>query len=390
MKKLLYVFDDINYKSGAQKVMLHQIKTIKNNYKISIFTLSRPLCIEELDGINIIGERNWKLGEILSNRCKEVLMSKNIPITTKIKRILYTIAMRVGIENYFLDNYLFQPFKNTFENFDTIIIVSEASKFRRFACNLKHPKKIQWIHTDYASWSVYSEWTRAVTRNDHELYQKMDVVVVLTEQIKDKMCKKIPEIKSKVVVIPNLIDGERILTQAIEKPSVYLDKSKFNFVTVGRFEQEKAFERILSICNRLKQEKKVFTWYLIGNGSEEKKIKRFIKEKKLEEHIALVGNLLNPYPIMKQCDCFVLLSKYEGCPVTIDEAMVLNLPVLASDVGGIKEQFTMWKAGTLVRETEEDIYLDIVHYMDQQQRKTTEVPYEVINQKVLQELFLYL
>lgn len=43
-----------------------------------------------------------------------------------------------------------------------------------------------------------------------------------------------------------------------------------------------------------------------------KKIKRFIKEKKLEEHIALVGNLLNPYPIMKQCDCFVLLSKYEG------------------------------------------------------------------------------
>lgn len=109
--------------------------------KISIFTLSRPLCIEELNGINIIGEENWKLGKILSNRCKEVLMSKNIPITTKIKRILYTIAMRVGIENYFLDNYLFQPFKNTFENFDMIIIVSEASKFRRFACNLNTQKK---------------------------------------------------------------------------------------------------------------------------------------------------------------------------------------------------------------------------------------------------------
>lgn len=87
----------------------------------------------------------------------------------------------------------------------------------------------------------------------------MDVVEVLTEQIKDKMCKKIPEIKSKVIVIPNLIDGERILTQAIEKPSIYLDKSKFNFVTVGRFEQEKVFERILSICNRLKQER-----YLLG------------------------------------------------------------------------------------------------------------------------------
>lgn len=46
----------------------------------------------------------------------------------------------------------------------------------------------------------------------------------------------------------------------------------------------------------------------------------------------------NPYPVMKAADCFALLSKYEGLPVTIDEAKLLHVPVIATRVGGIPEQ----------------------------------------------------
>ena len=41
---------------------------------------------------------------------------------------------------------------------------------------------------------------------------------------------------------------------------------------------------------------------------------------------------------MKNCDKLVLLSKYEGTPVTIDEAMVLGIGVVAPKIGGIEEQ----------------------------------------------------
>ena len=51
---------------------------------------------------------------------------------------------------------------------------------------------------------------------------------------------------------------------------------------------------------------------------------------------------------MKQCDAFVLLSDYEGTPVTIDEAKVLGVPVLARDVGGVREQLE-GKYGRIIR-----------------------------------------
>ena len=46
----------------------------------------------------------------------------------------------------------------------------------------------------------------------------------------------------------------------------------------------------------------------------------------------------NPYSIMSHCDTLVLFSKYEGTPVTIDEAMVLGVGIVAPRIGGIAEQ----------------------------------------------------
>ena len=69
----------------------------------------------------------------------------------------------------------------------------------------------------------------------------------------------------------------------------------------------------------------------------------------------LTGRLENPYPLMAGCNYLVLPSKYEGTPVTVDEAMVLGLPVIAADVGGIREQL-----GRGEMEGEKDIFGEVV------------------------------
>ena len=40
---------------------------------------------------------------------------------------------------------------------------------------------------------------------------------------------------------------------------------------------------------------------------------------------------------LNQADIFILISKYEGFPLTILEAMRASLPIIASDVGGVNE-----------------------------------------------------
>ena len=41
--------------------------------------------------------------------------------------------------------------------------------------------------------------------------------------------------------------------------------------------------------------------------------------------------------LLKQADIFMLISDWEGLPLSILEAMRAGLPVIASDVGGVKE-----------------------------------------------------
>ena len=72
--------------------------------------------------------------------------------------------------------------------------------------------------------------------------------------------------------------------------------------------------------------------------------------------VTFLGRMENPYPVMKAADCFALLSKYEGLPVTIDEAKLLHVPVIATRVGGIPEQIQSEKTGILVDDDEQDIY----------------------------------
>ena len=55
----------------------------------------------------------------------------------------------------------------------------------------------------------------------------------------------------------------------------------------------------------------------------------------------------NPCPLLKRCSALVLFSEYEGTPVTIDEAKTLGVPVIANDVGGVREMLEDGRYGKI-------------------------------------------
>ncbi len=77
---------------------------------------------------------------------------------------------------------------------------------------------------------------------------------------------------------------------------------------------------------------------IVGDGPQRKSVEQYIKEQNIP-NVVLHGTLPREeiFVILHDSDIFVLLSEWEGLPITILEAMSIGLPVIASDVGGISE-----------------------------------------------------
>jgi len=118
------------------------------------------------------------------------------------------------------------------------------------------------------------------------------------------------------------------------------DNSKIKIVFVGRLAKPKEPILLLKAYNDLPDElKEKAEILIIGEGPKRKELEKFIREKDLKEKVKLLGSLPREqvFDVLNQCQIFVLISKWEGFPRTILEAMSCGLAIIASDIGGISE-----------------------------------------------------
>jgi colanic acid/amylovoran biosynthesis glycosyltransferase len=82
-------------------------------------------------------------------------------------------------------------------------------------------------------------------------------------------------------------------------------------------------------------------WTHFGSGPELDKVRAVLREAPSNLHAMLAGHVPNAVVMAhyasEPVDVFMLLSSSEGLPVSIQEAASAGIPVLATDVGGVRE-----------------------------------------------------
>ncbi|EIT86278.1 putative glycosyltransferase [Fictibacillus macauensis ZFHKF-1] len=111
-------------------------------------------------------------------------------------------------------------------------------------------------------------------------------------------------------------------------------KEHINFVTMGRLSPEKDQKKLLLAFNEIVKAYEHARLYIIGEGVLEKELKSLVRQLNLQSHVIFTGQLANPFLLMSHCDCFVLSSNHEGQPMVLLEALVLGLPIIATDIAG--------------------------------------------------------
>lgn len=131
----------------------------------------------------------------------------------------------------------------------------------------------------------------------------------------------------------------------------------FKFVTMGRLSPEKAQDKLIKAFAQLHEELPNTKLYLLGDGQLRKPLDTLVQKLKLRDSVFLTGQLDNPFSFMKQCDAFVLSSKYEGQPMVLLEALTLKMKIVATDIVANRAALADGDYGLLTEDTSvESIY----------------------------------
>jgi glycosyltransferase involved in cell wall biosynthesis len=122
-------------------------------------------------------------------------------------------------------------------------------------------------------------------------------------------------------------------------------------VMVARFDPPKDHAALLRAIAPLKH----LPWTLdfVGGGSLMEAARKLAEELGVGYRVELAGDTRNVGERLARAQIFALVTHYEGLPRSIIEAMRAGLPVVASNVGGVREEVTDDVTGFLVRRGDE-------------------------------------
>ncbi len=247
---------------------------------------------------------------------------------------------------------LFVPKGNDLE---VAFLEGNVTRFLSGSTN-RYSQKVAWVHTDLASF----HWTAKLydnLRKETDVYNLFDRVVCVSEHAKRSFLKEFPEVRTPLSVLYNPVDREEIIRLAKQNAEIPEKKTdKVRMISLGRLTYQKAYDRLLRVFMRLKKRGFDMELWILGEGEEKDRLKKYIEDNDLSSDVTLWGFQTNPYKFMSKCDFFVCSSFVEGYSTAATEAIILGLPVITTDCSGMRELLADGAAGIITGNSDEGLY----------------------------------
>lgn len=176
-----------------------------------------------------------------------------------------------------------------------------------------------------------------------------DRVVAVSSDMRERLQRRAG---GRVVLIPNGIDTDRVrstLSNAEAKQRLGLSPESWVIGFVGRLEPVKRLDLFLNAMSLISPQVPEARFVIAGEGNMEGETRDLAKTLALESRTQFLGHRDDVFDVLRALDVFVLCSDHEGLPMTLLEAMYLQVPVVARAVGGVTDVLEDGRHGLLVR-----------------------------------------
>lgn len=199
------------------------------------------------------------------------------------------------------------------------------------AIGVKAEKRLMWIHNDVEIKLQNEPKYRVLWHFFKGKLKYYDEFCAVSPGIIDSF-RHVSGIHDKPVnVIPNHIDTREIFEKAARAAGISVDPACYNLCSMGRICHQKGFDLLMDILAQVRPKRPDMHFYLMGDGPDRSKLEAQIERLSLGDMVTLLGNQVNPFPILDQMDGFVLTSRYEGQGMVIREAQALGLELFISE-----------------------------------------------------------
>jgi len=105
----------------------------------------------------------------------------------------------------------------------------------------------------------------------------------------------------------------------------------FNFINLGRLARQKGQWFLIRSFRDVVDHHPHAKLFILGDGVLRSKLEQLITDLELTDNVYLLEEQKNVFPFLKESDCFVLSSLWEGLPLVLIEALTMDLPIISVD-----------------------------------------------------------
>ena len=360
MKKIIFGITSLTI-GGAERVLVDIANELCEKYDITIFTIYPN------------GEFEKNLSNKIKLKSLYNIQYKELNKIQKVLKSLQVLLQQKGIYKKYIKN-----------NYDVEIAFLEGAITRIFSTSNNKTTKIAWIHNDIGK--VFGNNLKAKIKQlfDKNIYSKYNKLVFVSND-NIKQFEKVYNNNIPKEVIYNYINKDNVIAKAEEKLDINFDANTINFVTVSRLVEQKALDRLINVHYKLINNGYNHNFYIIGDGPEKEKLEKLILEKKIQDTFKLLGQKENPYPYIKKADYFCLLSYFEGYPMVVEEAKILDKYILITDTAA-REVVRDYKDSKIFENTENAIYNGLKNIIEKGKKEKDNITNNYDNKYIIKKI----
>lgn len=242
------------------------------------------------------------------------------------------------------------------EHYDVEISYLEGPSARVVSgCSDPNTKLVCWIHC------VFNSRKRAAAsfRNEKEAescYHRFDRAICVSETVKNAF-EELFLLSAPASVLYNTVDSAQIMHLSQTVPAgIAFDDRECALIGVGTLKAVKAFDRLIRILARLRNENIPTRLVIVGEGPDREKLEQLARELRVDDAVSFMGYQENPYQYMARSSLFVCSSLSEGFSTAATEALIVGTPVCTTEVSGMREMLGDSEYGIITENNEEALY----------------------------------